>query len=339
MHFFINGDIISTSNDGSDIMKIVNLDGNTTNPGDLSWGGIPSLGEYTVYERTSAKQVIERAKGAEIMLINKTVITREMLEALRPELEYIGLQSTGYNVVDCAAAKELGITVCNIPSYSTKAVAQLVFAFILQIYNQVSLHSDAVRYGEWCACPDFCFWKSPLTELAGKTIGIIGYGAIGRRIARLADAFDMNILAYNPRPKDNGGVDGVKFVTLDELLINSDIVTCHCPLTPETTGLINDETLGKMKESAILINTSRGPVVDQKALADALNSGRIYAAGLDVLETEPPKPDNPLLTAKNCYITPHIAWAGKETRERLITILEENLRAYLDGHPQNVVNL
>lgn len=319
-------------------MKIVNLDGYTTNPNDLSWEGIEKLGDYTVYDRTNPNQIIERAKGANILIINKTVITKEILEALSPELEYIGLQSTGYNVVDCKKARELGITVCNIPSYSTNAVAQLVFAFILQITNQISIHSDAVRSGEWCECPDFCFWKVPLTELAGKTIGIIGFGAIGRRVAALAEAFDMQVLAYSPRPKDKGDLKTVRFVDFDTLLHNSDIVTCHCPLTPETTGLINKDSILKMKKSAIFINTSRGPVVDETALANALNNDDIAAAGLDVLESEPAKRSNPLLSAKNCYITPHIAWAAKETRARLISILEENLKAYLNGTPQNVVN-
>ncbi len=318
-------------------MKIVNLDGCTTNPGDLSWEGIEKLGEYTVYDRTSPDEIIKRAKGANILLVNKTVITADILDALKPELEYIGLQSTGYNVVDCAHARDLGITVCNIPSYSTKAVAQLVFAYILQITNEVSLHSDAVKNGEWTACPDFCFWKKPLTELEGKVIGIIGFGSIGQRVARLANAFDMKVIAYNPRPKDYKETP-VEFVTLDELLSTSDIITCHCPLTPDTENLINGETISKMKDGSIFINTSRGPVVKQQALADALNSGKLLAAGLDVLETEPPKADNPLLSAKNCYITPHIAWAAKETRERLISILEDNLLNYLNGTPKNVVN-
>lgn len=319
-------------------MKIVNLDGCTTNPGDLSWDGIKKYGDYTVYDRTSPEDIVIRAKGANALIINKTVITREILESLKPELEYIGLQSTGYNVVDCKAAKELGITVCNIPSYSTNAVAQLVFAFILEITNQVSVHSESVRNGDWCRCPDFCYWKTPLTELMGKTIGIIGFGSIGRKVAEIAEAFDMNVLAYSPRPKDKGGLKSIHFVDLDTLLKTSDIITCHCPLTPETTGLINKENISKMKKSAVFINTSRGPVVNEQALADALNNGEITAAGLDVLETEPAKVENPLLTAKNCYITPHIAWAAKETRARLLSILEDNLKSYIEGNPKNVVN-
>ena len=319
-------------------MKIVNLDGYTTNPGDLSWEGIKRFGDYTVYDRTPADKVIERAKGANILIINKTVVTREILDALSPELEYIGLQSTGYNVVDCDYARKLGIRVCNIPAYSTKAVAQLVFAFILLVTNEVALHSDAVKNGEWCTCPDFCFWKTPLTELDSKIIGIIGFGSIGRRVAKLAEAFDMKVLAYAPRPKDKGELKTVEFVDLDTLLKNSDIITCHCPLTEETKGMINAENISKMKKSAIFINTSRGPVVDEKALADALNSEKIKAACLDVLETEPALESNPLLKAKNCYITPHIAWAAHETRARLLKILEENIEAYLCGKPQNVVN-
>ncbi len=319
-------------------MKIVNLDGYTTNPGDLSWEGIKKLGDYTVYERTQPDQIIERAKGANILIVNKTIITKEILDALSPQLEYIGLQSTGYNVVDCSYAKELGIIVCNIPAYSTNAVAQLVFAFILQVTNEVSLHAQAVRNGEWCDCPDFCFWKKPLTELAGKTIGIIGFGSIGKKVAKLAQAFDMSVLAYTAHPEKNRDIDSVEFTDLDILLSESDIITCHCPLTPQTTGIINENTISKMKKSAIFINTSRGPVVDEQALADALNNERIKAAGLDVLETEPALKENPLLTAKNCYITPHIAWAAKETRERLLNILEENIIAYLNGKPQNVVN-
>lgn len=319
-------------------MKIVNLDGCTTNPGDLTWSGIERFGDYTVYDRTNPEDIVKRAKGAEILIINKTVIDKELLDALSPELKYIGLQSTGYNVVDCDYAKKLGITVCNIPAYSTNAVAQLVFAFILQITNKVTLHSDAVMDGEWCSCPDFCFWKAPLTELDGKTIGIIGFGSIGNRVAHIAEAFGMNVLAYNPRPKDKGDLKNIEFTDIDTVLKNSDIITCHCPLTPETDGLINKENIAKMKSSAILINTSRGPVVDEDALADALNNNVIAAAGLDVLKVEPAREDNPLLHAKNCYITPHIAWAAMETRARLLKILEDNIEAYLNGIPQNVVN-
>lgn len=319
-------------------MKIVNLDGCSTNPGDLSWDSIERLGDFTVYERTAPNEIYERAKGAEILIINKSVITADMLDMLIPELKLVALQSTGLNAVDYEYAKKLGITVCNIPSYSTNAVAQLVFAFILQITNEVTLHSKAVKDGEWCRCPDFCFWKKPLTELTGKTIGIIGFGAIGRKVAQIAEAFDMNVLAFSPRKKDVQGLTNTKIVDLDTLLKESDIITCHCPLTSDTERLINKSNISKMKNTAIFINTSRGPVVDEQALADALNNGNIAAAGLDVLKVEPPKEDNPLLTAKNCYITPHIAWAAKETRARLINILEKNIKSFIDGNPQNVVN-
>lgn len=317
-------------------MKIVNLDGYTTNPGDQSWEWLEKYGEYTIYDRTAQNEVVERAKDANALIINKTVITADMIDQM-PELKYIGLQSTGYNVVDCAYAKKKGIVVSNIPAYSTNAVAQLVFAFILQITNKVTLHSDAVHSGEWCTCPDFCFWKAPLTELDGKTIGILGFGSIGQRVAKIADAFGMHIIAHTPHPKSKEFPD-VRFTDLDTLLKESDIVTCHCPLTQQTEGIINKDALSLMKKSAILINTSRGPVIDDKALTDALNNGQIRGAGLDVLRVEPPTEDNPLLTAKNCYITPHIAWAGYETRVRLLSILEDNLKAFVSGNPQNVVN-
>ncbi len=317
-------------------MKIVNLDGYTTNPGDQSWDWLGKYGEYTIYDRTAQNEVIEHGRDADALIINKTVITADMIDKM-PRLKYIGLQSTGYNVVDCDYAKKKGIIVSNIPSYSTNAVAQLVFAFILQITNQVTLHSDAVHNGEWCTCPDFCFWKAPLTELDGKTIGILGFGSIGQRVAKIADAFGMNVIAYTPHPKDEEFPD-VRFTDFNTMLKESDIITCHCPLTPQTEGIINMDALSLMKKSAILINTSRGPVVDDKALADALNNGEICAAGLDVLRVEPPTEDNPLLTAKNCYITPHIAWAGYETRVRLLSILEDNLKAFVTGNPQNVVN-
>lgn len=317
-------------------MKIVNLDGYTTNPGDQSWKWLSKYGEYTVYDRTNPEDIIDRAKDADILIINKSVITAEMLDAM-PKLKYVGLQSTGYNVIDCKAARKRGITVSNIPAYSTNAVAQLVFALILQITNKVTLHSDAVHNGEWCNCPDFCFWKAPLAELDNKTIGILGFGSIGKKVSTIAKAFGMKVISFTPHPKPDEFSD-VKFVDFDTLLKKSDIITCHCPLNEKTEGIINKEALSKMKKTAILINTSRGPVVDEQALADALNNDNIQAAGLDVLKTEPPKSDNPLLNAKNCYITPHIAWAAYETRARLLTILEDNLKAFLDGKPQNVVN-
>ncbi len=317
-------------------MKIVNLDGYTTNPGDLSWEWLKKYGEYIVYDRTDPDQVIDRVGDADCLIINKTVISKAHLEQM-PNLKYVGLQSTGYNVIDCKAARERNIIISNIPAYSTTAVAQLVFAMIMQFTNKVSLHSDAVHSGEWSACPDFCFWKAPLMELDGKIIGIIGFGSIGKRVASIAKAYGMKILVHTPHPEESK-YDDVEFCDLDYLLSNSDFITCHTPLTPQTTGIINADSLNKMKKNAILINTSRGPVVDEQALADALNSGMIGGAGVDVLTEEPPKPNSPLLSAKNCLITPHIAWAGYETRARLMQILEENLAAFISGNPQNVVN-
>lgn len=316
-------------------MKIVNLDGYTTNPGDLSWKNFEKYGEFIVYDRTLPEQIIERAHDADCLIINKSVITAEMLDKM-PRLKYVGLQSTGYNVIDCKAARNKGITVSNIPAYSTNAVAQLVFSFILHFANKVDMHSEAVHSGEWSACPDFCFWKAPLAELDSKTIGIIGFGSIGQRVKNIAKAFGMRVLVNTPHPKPD--FDDVEFVELETLLKNSDYVTCHCPLTPLTENLIDAHALNLMKKNAVLINTSRGPVVDDYALANALNKEEIQGAGLDVLKVEPPSSDNPLLTAKNCVITPHIAWAAYETRERLLGILESNLRAFLDGKPQNVVN-
>lgn len=317
-------------------MKIVNLDGVTTNPGDLSWDWLSKYGDYTVYERTNPDEVIERAKEAEILIINKTYVSAEMLECL-PNLKFVALQSTGANAIDCDAARKKNIPVSNIPAYSTNAVAQLVFAFILEITNKVTLHSDAVHNNEWCECPDFCFWKSPLTELDGKIIGILGFGSIGQRVAKIAQAFGMKVLASTSHPNPEK-FQNVTFVDNNELFSQSDIITCHCPLTLNTKGIINADALKLMKKSAIFINTSRGPVVDEKALANALNNGDIHAAGLDVLSVEPPTKDNPLLTAKNCYITPHIAWAAKETRARLLEKLEENIAGFINGEPKNIVN-
>ena len=317
-------------------MKIVNIDGCCTNPGDLSWDSFKEYGDFTVYDRTTPEQIYDRIKDADVIMINKTVITNEMLDRL-PKLKYIALQSTGTNVVDLKEARKRGITVTNIPAYSTNEVAQMVFAYILHITNKVAMHDEAVHNGEWTACPDFCFWKAPLEELNGKTIGIIGFGSIGKRVARIAAAFGMRVLVSTPHiPEEK--YENVTFVCLDELLINSDIVTCHCPLNATTEKLINENTLSLMKNTAILINTSRGPVVDEIALADALNNNRLKAACVDVLSVEPPSEVNPLLHAKNCTITPHISWAAVETRARLLEILEANLKAYIDGKPQNVVN-
>lgn len=320
-------------------MKIVILDSFTTNPGDLSWEFLNKYSDdIMIYPRTSKEDVIKRAKGAEILIINKTVLGQDELNALAPELKYIGLQSTGYNVVDLKAATKNGVTVCNIPSYSTNAVAQLVFSFILQFANKVNLHSESVYNGEWIDCPDFCYWKAPLSELDGKTIGIIGFGSIGQRVAEIAEVFGMKVFFTSKSIKDTAKFKTARQVDLDTLLGKSDFVTCHCPLTDETTGLINLDNLRKMKKSAVLINTSRGPVVNENDLSYALNNDIIAGAGLDVLSEEPPKADNPMFKAKNCYITPHIAWASKETRARLIDILDSNIEHFLSGNTQNKVN-
>ena len=314
-------------------MKLTVLDGYTENPGDLSWDWLEALGETSIYDCTPDELIAERSAGCEIIITNKTPLRRETLEKL-PELRYIGLLSTGYNVVDWEYCKEKGIPVCNIPTYSTSAVAQLTFALILEHTNHVALHSDSVMSGEWSNCKYFCYQKSPLAELDGKTLGIIGFGKIGKAVAVIAHAFGMKVLAHTNHPTP---FDGVEFVTTDELLAESDFVTLHCPLTPQTESMVNAEFISKMKSSAVLINTSRGQVIDEQALADALNRGRLAGAGLDVLSAEPPKADNPLLGARNCLITPHIAWAGYETRARLMDICRRNVEAYLSGSPINCV--
>ena len=318
-------------------MNIVVLDGYTTNPGDLDWSFLKQFGEYTVYDRTPHALTVERAKDAEIVVTNKVVLDREILSQL-PNCRFIELLSTGYNVIDCGYAKERGIPVSNIPAYSTDAVAQLVFAFILAFSNRVAAHNQAVHAGEWSNCPDFCFWKTNLTELAGKTLGIVGFGRIGQRVAELAAAFGMRVLACTPHPKNMQMSGSFSWVAMDQLLTESDFVTLHCPLTPQTEHMVNREFLQKMKPSSYLINTSRGPVIDEAALAQALEEGTLAGAGVDVLSTEPPRADNPLLTAKNCLITPHIAWAGYETRGRLLQICEDNLKAFCAGAPIHVVN-
>lgn len=316
-------------------MKICVLDGYTTNPGDLSWEWLASHGEYTVYDRTPAELIEERARGCEIIITNKTPLRKDILEKL-PNIKYIGLLSTGFNIVDWEYCKEKGIPVCNVPTYSTSAVAQLTFSLILEHTNAVAFHSASVHSGEWSKCSDFCYWKAPLSELEGKTLGIIGFGKIGKAVAKIAAAFGMKILASTNHPSP---FDGVEFCGRDELLKKSDFVSVHCPLTPLTEEMVNAEFLSKMKKSAVLINTSRGQVVNENDLAYALKNGIIAGAGLDVLSVEPPKSDNPLLGLENCYITPHIAWAGFETRERLMSVVRENLEAFMNGKPQNVVYL
>lgn len=318
-------------------MKIVILDGFTTNPGDLSWDWLREYGELTVYDRTKKEEIIPRCKDAEIVITNKTPLTRTEIDGM-PHLRFVALLSTGYNIADGAYLREKGIPLCNIPAYSTNAVAQLVFSFIMAFTNAVALHSDAVHSGEWTACPDFCFWKTPLAELQGKTLGVVGFGKIGQKVADIAAAFDMQILAVSGHETDQTARKNFRWVDMDTLARESDFITLHCPLTAATEGLVNAEFLSKCKKTAVLINTSRGPVVDGQALANALNCGQIAGAGLDVLCAEPPQADDPLLHAKNCLITPHIAWAGFETRARLMSILKENFAAFFRGEPIHVVN-
>lgn len=316
-------------------MKITVLDGYGMNPGDLSWEAIEKIGDLTVYDRTAPADVIERAKGSEALLTNKTVLSGETLRKL-PGLKYIGVLATGYNVVDIPAARELGITVTNIPAYSTASVAQMVFAHLLAITDRVEHYTEENRKGRWSSSPDFCYWDTPLHELAGKKFGIVGLGNIGMAVARIALAFGMDVLAYTS--KDSTSLpEGITKMPLDELFATSDVVSLHCPLTESTRHLVNAERLSRMKDTAILINTGRGPLVDEQALADALNKGSILAAGVDVLSCEPPAADNPLLSAKNCFTTPHLGWATKEARERLMEITAANLRAFIEGHTQNNV--
>lgn len=316
-------------------MKIVVLDGYAANPGDLSWESLKALGECAIYERTAPEEVLERAKGAEAILTNKVIINADHMAAL-PELKYIGVLATGYNVVDVNAAKEKGIIVTNIPAYSTASVVQMVFAHILNICTQVQHHSEEVHNGRWTGNKDFCFWDTPLTELRDKKIGLIGLGHIGYTTARVAIGFGMQVYAVTSKSHFQLPPE-IKKMDLDQLFSECDIISLHCPLTPETRELVNAHRLAQMKPTAILINTGRGALINEQDLADALNSGKIYAAGVDVLSTEPPRADNPLLTAKNCYITPHIAWATKEARERLMHIAIGNLQAYIARTPENVV--
>ena len=314
-------------------MKIVVLDGYGLNPGDLSWSAWETLGELKVYDRTSPSELLERSEGAEVLITNKTLITADDM-ALLPELKYIGVLATGYNVVDIDEAKARGIVVTNIPAYSTASVAQMVFAHILNITQRVGYYADENVRGRWTNNPDFCYWDTNLVELDGKKMGIVGYGNIGKATARIALAFGMEVLAYTSKEQKDLP-QGVKKATLDELFAESDVVSLHCPLTPDTKELVNANRLKTMKPNAILINTGRGPLVNEQDLADALNEGRIAGAGLDVLAVEPSVAGNPLLSAKNCFITPHIAWATKEARTRLMDIAINNLRSYQEG---NIIN-
>jgi glycerate dehydrogenase len=323
-------------------MKIVVLDGYTLNPGDITWEGLEKLGEVTVYDRTAyslteADLIVERAKNAEIVFINKTPMSKEVLDKL-PNLKFIGVLATGYNVVDVAAAKEKGIVVTNIPTYGTDSVGQMAIALLLEMCHHVGAHSDSVYRGEWANNADWCYWHYPLIELSGKTMGIIGYGRIGQSTGRIAQALGMKVLAYDSYQNKALESETMEYVDLDTLLVNSDVIALHCPLFESTQGIINKNTISKMKDGVMIINNSRGPLVVEEDLAEALNSGKVAGAALDVVSSEPIKSDNPLLKAKNCIITPHISWAPKESRQRLMDIAVDNLEKFLAGNPVNVVN-
>ena len=318
-------------------MKIVVLDGYTLNPGDISWEGFEALGEVTVYDRTKAEDVVERIGDAEVVYTNKTPITRETLDTCK-NVKFIGVLATGYNIVDVEAAKEKGIPVANIPTYGTAAVSQFAIALLLELCHHVGVHSDAVKAGEWSSNPDWCFWKHPLVELAGKTMGIIGFGRIGQDTGKIAQAMGMNVLAYDAFKRPELESDTCHYADLDTVLAQSDVIALHCPLFPETEGIINKDTIAKMKDGVMIINDARGPLIVEEDLRDALNSGKVAGAALDVVSTEPIRMDNPLLDAKNVILTPHIAWAPKESRQRLMNIAVDNLKHFVDGEPQNIVN-
>lgn len=319
-------------------MKTVVLDGYTENPGDLSWEWLGAFGEYSVYDRTPYEEaeIIRRIGTAEIVITNKVPISAAVIDAC-PGMKFIAVTATGYNVVDYEYAKLRGIPVSNVPAYGTAAVAQFAIAMLLEICHHIAHHSQAVHEGRWEHAEDWCFWDYPLIELDGKTLGIIGFGRIGQQTGRIAKALGMKVLAFGSRPTDSGR-EIADYVELDELLARADVIALHCPLFPGTKGIINKDNIAKMKDGVIIINNSRGGLVAEQDLADALNSGKVAAAGLDVVSTEPIKGDNPLLTAKNCIITPHISWASKEARERIMACTEQNVRAYIDGSPVNVIN-
>ena len=319
-------------------MKIVVLDGYTLNPGDLSWTGLEAQGTLTVYDRTAADQVVERAKEATIVLTNKTALTADQLAQL-PELKFISVLATGYNIIDIEATKQLGITVSNVPGYSSYSVVQLCFALLFELTHRVQQHSDAVQQGQWVSSPDFSFWKQPLVELAGKKMGLIGLGDIGQKMTDMALALGMEVLAHSRTRKGRLESERFKWVELDDLFREADVVSLHCPLTPQTKGLINAARLRQMKQTSYLLNTARGPLIVEADLAQALNEGWIAGAGLDVLSVEPPTASNPLLTAKNCLITPHIAWASVEARSRLLNETILNVKAFIAGKPRNVIGL
>ena len=318
-------------------MKIVVLDGYALNPGDLSWDAIKAFGEITVYDRTPKDLIVPRIGDAEIVLLNKTPITEETLAAC-PSVKLICVLATGYNVVDCDAAKKRGIPVCNVPAYGTDAVAQFTFALLLELCHRAGLHSDSVHKGDWCRSIDFCYWLTPQMELAGKTMGIIGFGRIGRAVGKIAKAFGMRVLAYNRSRCAEGEAIG-QYVDLDTLLRESDVVSLHCPLTPQTQEIIGSAALDKMKDGAILLNTARGPLTDEQAVADALRSGKLRGFGGDVVCNEPMAENNPLLGTPNCIVTPHMAWAPIESRQRIMDCTMRSIQAFLDGKPINTVNL
>lgn len=319
--------------------RIVVLDGYTLNPGDVPWTPFESLGSLEVHERTPESQAIARAAGAPYILTNKALLSAATIQGL-PGLKYIGVLATGTNIVDLKAARECGVTVTNVPGYSTDSVAQLVFALLMELVCHTASHALAVHDGEWTGCPDFSFTAAPITELSGKTLGIVGLGAIGQRVARIGAALGMNIAAAHQRSMDRVSIPGVevRWLTVDELFAQADVISLHCPLTDQTRHMVNAERLGRMKKTALLINTGRGPLIDEAALAEALQKGRIAGAGLDVLSAEPPPASNPLLGAPHCVITPHIAWASVEARRRLMQRAADNLRAFIAGQPTNVVN-
>jgi len=318
-------------------MNIVILDGYTLNPGDLSWEGLKKLGFLTVHDRTAPADVVSRSKDADLIFTNKTPVDAAALEQL-PKLKYIGVLATGYNIVDIDAAKKRGIIVANVPGYGTSSVVQMTFALLLELTLHVQRHSDSVREGKWSRSIDFCYWDFPLVELAGKTIGIIGLGHIGSKVADVATAFDMKVIGNSRTRTDQSHRKNFRWAEIPDLLETSDVVSIHCPLFPETRGLINKKSLALMKKTAFLLNTSRGPIIVDEDLADALNREVIAGAGIDVLSTEPPPAGNPLFTAKNCIITPHISWATKEARSRMMDIAVANLEAFLAGKPVNIVN-
>ena len=318
-------------------MKIVVLDGYTLNPGDITWEGLEALGDVTVYDRTKPEDILTRIGDAEVVYTNKTPVSRETLDA-SGNIRFIGVLATGYNIVDIEAAKEKEIMVANIPTYGTAAVSQFAIALLLELCHHIGAHSDAVKDGEWTSNPDWCFWKYPLVELAGKTMGIIGFGRIGQDTGKIAQALGMQVLAYDEYPRPELETDTCHYADLDTLLAKSDVISLHCPLFPSTEGIINKETIAKMKTGVMIINDSRGPLIVEEDLRDALNSGKVGGAAVDVVSTEPIQMDNPLLQAKNVIITPHIAWAPKESRQRLMDIAVNNLKYYLEGKPQNIVN-